>query len=218
MKPSEIAPPAPREQALKANAKRAILDAALIMFAREGFHGASLAAIAERAHVLAPLIPYHFGSKDSLWRATVEYALSDLNREAETIRRASRGLAPLDRLSLQIRSFTHFAARYPDHFGLLCSEARAGSERFEWIKQNVTGGFLDSLKMLLKEARDQKLIRDVSIDHLSFILLGAILMYFTTNAPLPEDDIERLADEHADLISDMVLNSLVIKPDVPSRR
>jgi AcrR family transcriptional regulator len=202
-----------REAGIKANAKKSILDAALIVFARDGFHGASLANIAEKAHVLAPLIPYHFGSKDNLWRATVEYALSDLNREADTIRRASRGLAPLDRLSLQIRSFTHFAARYPDHFGLLCSEARPGSERFEWIKDNVTGGFRDSLKTLLQEAQEQKLIRDVSLDHLSFILLGAILMYFTANAHLPSEDIERLADEHADLISDMVLKSLAIKPE-----
>ncbi len=201
----------PRDQGVKANAKQAILHAALAIFARDGFHGASLANIAEKAGVLAPLIPYHFGSKDNLWRATVHYALGDLNREADTIKRASRGLAPLDRLSLQIRSFTHFAARYPDHFGLLCSEARPGSERFEWIKENFTGGFLNSLKSLLQEAQDQKLIRDVSIDHLSFILLGAILMYFTANTQLPSDDIERLADEHADLISDMVLNSLVIK-------
>jgi AcrR family transcriptional regulator len=202
---------APREPGLKANAKQSILDAALAVFARDGFHGASLANIAERASVLAPLIPYHFGSKDNLWRATVEYALGDLNREADTIKRASRGLAPLDRLSLQIRSFTHFAARYPDHFGLLCSEARPGSERFEWIKQNYTGGFLNSLRTLLQEAQEAKLIRDVSLDHLSFILMGAILMYFTANTQLPNDDIERLADEHADLISDMVLNSLVIK-------
>ncbi len=202
---------APREHGVKANAKQAILDAALVIFARDGFHGASLAAIAEQAGVLAPLIPYHFGSKDNLWRATVEYALGDLNREADTIKRASRGLAPLDRLSLQIRSFTHFAARYPDHFGLLCSEARPGSERFEWIKQHYTGGFLNSLRALLQEAQEQKLIRDVSLDHLSFILLGAILMYFTANTQLPSDDIERLADEHADLISDMVLKSLVIK-------
>ena len=202
---------APREQGIKANAKQAILDAALIVFARDGFHGASLANIAERANVLAPLIPYHFGSKDNLWRATVEYALGDMNREADTIKRASRGLSPLDRLSLQIRSFTHFAARYPDHFGLLCSEARPGSERFEWIRDNFTGGFRDSLKALLAEAQEQKLIRDVSLDHLSFILMGAILMYFTANAQLPDDDIDRLADEHADLISDMVLKSLVIQ-------
>lgn len=183
-----------REPGIKANAKQAILDAALIIFARDGFHGASLANIAEKASVLAPLIPYHFGSKDNLWRATVEYALGDLNREADTIKRASRGLALLDRLSLQIRSFTHFAARYPDHFGLLCSEARPGSERFEWIKQNYTGGFLDSLKTLLREAQEAKLIRDVSLDHLSYILMGAILMYFTANTQLPSDDIERLAD------------------------
>lgn len=213
MKQAAASTTVPREPGVKANAKQAILDAALIVFARDGFHGASLANIAQKAHVLAPLIPYHFGSKDNLWRATVEYALSDLNREADTIRRASRGLAPLDRLSLQIRSFTHFAARYPDHFGLLCSEARPGSERFEWIKDNVTGGFRDSLKTLLQEAQEQKLIREVSLDHLSFILLGAILMYFTANIHLPSEDIERLADEHADLISDMVLKSLVIQPN-----
>lgn len=202
---------APRDQGTKANARTAILDAALVVFARDGFHGASLTTIAEKAKVLAPLIPYHFGSKDNLWRATVDYALRDLDREASTIKRASRGLSPLDRLSLQIRSFTHFAARYPDHFGLLCSEARPGSERFAWVRENYTGGFLDSLRTLLAEAQEQKQIRDVSLDHLSFILLGAILMYFTANDKLPADaDIEKLADEHADLISDMVLKSIAL--------
>jgi TetR/AcrR family transcriptional regulator len=202
-----------REQGAKTNARKAILDAALIVFSRDGFHGASLATIAERAHVLAPLIPYHFGSKDNLWRATVEYALGDLNREATTIKRASRGLSPLDRLSLQIRSFTHFAARYPDHFGLLCAEARPGSKRFAWIREHYTGGFLDSLRSLLEEAREAGQIRDVSLDHLSFILLGAILMFFTANEALPDDaDLERIADEHADLISDMVLKSIALAP------
>ncbi|RYE57225.1 MAG: TetR/AcrR family transcriptional regulator, partial [Rhizobiaceae bacterium] len=68
-------------RAMSVNAKSAILDAALKAFARDGFDGASLPKIAEMAQIAHPLIHYHFGSKDNLWRETVDYALGDLGRE-----------------------------------------------------------------------------------------------------------------------------------------
>src|SRR5262245_29518133 len=48
-----------------------ILDAALEMFAANGFEGASTRAIAEAAGVNLPAIQYYFGSKEGLYRAVL---------------------------------------------------------------------------------------------------------------------------------------------------
>jgi AcrR family transcriptional regulator len=196
-------------RAMSVNAKQAILDAALKAFSRDGFDGASLPKIADMANIAHPLIHYHFGSKENLWRETVDYALGDLSREAATIRTASRGLSPLDRLRVLIRAFTHFAARCPDHFGLILAEARSDSDRFAWIQENYTADFLESLKAIIQEAQEQKQIRSIPLGNLAFMLMGSMLLYFTVNPTLPKDaELDQLADEHAELLIDIILNGI----------
>ncbi len=51
---------------------RRILDAAIEVFAAEGYDGASTRTLAERAKVNLPAIQYYFGSKEGLYRAAIE--------------------------------------------------------------------------------------------------------------------------------------------------
>ncbi|HKT19672.1 MAG TPA: CerR family C-terminal domain-containing protein [Stellaceae bacterium] len=50
---------------------RRILDAAIEVFAAEGYDGASTRALADRAKVNLPAIQYYFGSKEGLYRAAI---------------------------------------------------------------------------------------------------------------------------------------------------
>ena len=60
----------PAEQRLeRGEAPDAILDAAEVIFADKGFHGATTRAIAEHAQANAALIHYYFGSKEALYEA-----------------------------------------------------------------------------------------------------------------------------------------------------
>ncbi|HTR83753.1 MAG TPA: CerR family C-terminal domain-containing protein [Reyranella sp.] len=52
--------------------RRRILDAALEIFAAEGYEGASTRVLAERAGVNLPAIQYYFGNKEGLYRAVIE--------------------------------------------------------------------------------------------------------------------------------------------------
>jgi AcrR family transcriptional regulator len=52
---------------------RRILDAAIGMFAADGFEATSTRAIAERAGVNLPAIQYYFGSKEGLHRAAIAH-------------------------------------------------------------------------------------------------------------------------------------------------
>ncbi len=59
--------------------KQRILDAAEILFAREGYHGTSLRSITGEAGANLASVNYHFGSKESLIEAVFSRRLEPLN-------------------------------------------------------------------------------------------------------------------------------------------
>lgn len=52
--------------------RRAILDAAIDLFSRQGYQGTGLSAIAQEAGITASAITHHFGSKEGLLRAVLD--------------------------------------------------------------------------------------------------------------------------------------------------
>jgi len=64
----------------KQDTKKLILDAAEQVFAREGFHNASLRTITGEAGVNLAAVNYHFGSKTALLEAVFDRHLIPLNR------------------------------------------------------------------------------------------------------------------------------------------
>jgi TetR/AcrR family transcriptional regulator len=179
--------------------RQAILAAALKAFARYGFDGASLPKIAKMAQVAPTLIHYHFGSKDNLWRETVDNSLGELRREVSAIQSATRALAPLARLRALLQAITHFAARCPDHFSMTIAEARSESDRFAWLQKTYNDVLYKDIVSILKEAKNTGQIKDVDVDQLWFMLIGGILLYFTVNTDLPKDkDLDKIADRYTD--------------------
>ena len=70
-----------------------IIEAALRAFGDAGFDGALTRTIAHNAGVQQPLINYHFGSKDGLWRASVDHLFGQLEaRVAEAMPRLASSI------------------------------------------------------------------------------------------------------------------------------
>jgi AcrR family transcriptional regulator len=196
-----------------AGARTAILNAALEAFSRDGFDGASLPKIGAAANIGHTLIIYYFGSKDNLWRETVDFAFGGLMIEAATIEAASRDLSPLDRLRVLIRAFALFAARHPSHLGLIMAEARADTERLRWLQDNYTNRFVDNLQRILVEAQDAGQVKAIPVMHLDFIIIGSLVLYFSVESGLPrKKSADELAVEHADWVLDVLLNGVAVRP------
>jgi AcrR family transcriptional regulator len=196
-------------RAVDLGTKKEILEAALTAFARDGFDGASLPKIAEIAKIAHPLIHYYFGSKDNLWRETVEYAFGGLIAEATAVEAASRGLSALHRLRVMVQAFAQFAARFPDHLGLIMAEMRSDSERLVWLRENYLNAFVGRLTRALKDAQEQNEIKKIPLDHLAVILIGSIVLYFSINLAPPKNvKSEDLADRHAKWVLEVILNGI----------
>lgn len=121
--------------------RTAILDAAEQLFADQGFEGASLAAIAERAGVSVGLPGYFFGSKEELYHEVLQRvferrdaALDAVATEAEQLLQESPddGEAALRRL---VGGYVDFLLANPTFVSLLTRDAlehagdRAGKPR-----------------------------------------------------------------------------------------
>lgn len=194
------------------NSKEAILSASLKAFARHGYNGASMPQIAKLAQIAPPLIHYYFGSKDNLWRETVEHSLGRLRRETAAIRTATRGLAPLDQLRAILQAHAHFAANWPDHFFMTIAEARSDGDRFAWVEKNYTGVVFEDVVAILRDGQEKGHIGEINCEQLAVLLIGALLLYFTLYSPLPENKSRSdLADEYTDMMFDLITNGVVIK-------
>ena len=61
--------------------KDRILDAAEILFARDGYHSTSLRTLTQEANANLAAVNYHFGSKEALVEALMKRRLEPLNRQ-----------------------------------------------------------------------------------------------------------------------------------------
>jgi TetR/AcrR family transcriptional regulator len=161
----------------------AILDAALEVFARDGFEGATMPAIARAAALGHPLIHYHFGSKDELWRAVADYAFGDFERIALEIDASSDD--PVRKLTLVCRAFAAFTAQHPLHTLLVLNEIRAAGPRLDWLVEHHLAPLHARFDRVIGEAAQSGRIRRVPAAHLASIFVGAVTHFFG-GAPLVE--------------------------------
>lgn len=120
----------PRQAERRAQTRAAVLDAAYEVFARDGYHAATLAAIATRAEVSKGALYYSFDSKEDLFLSMLQERLAA--RAARALRGGSVArppevtpeqwateaaqAMPLDReWNLLFWEFACFAARRPEH-------------------------------------------------------------------------------------------------------
>jgi AcrR family transcriptional regulator len=73
--------PSPKNPAAPLDSKERILDAALELFATNGFAGTSMRMITQKAGVSLALVNYHFKSKDQLRMEVVLQRLAPINAE-----------------------------------------------------------------------------------------------------------------------------------------
>jgi len=157
-----------------------ILLAATREFARSGFTGASTLLIAKNANSKQPLLHYHFGSKEKLWLAAVDFAFIELKVTFDTIEETAGDLEEIDILKLMLRTINRFASRHPLHIDILRQEMGSESRRSQYILKNYLSPMYLSLNAVIKSATDKGQIKKVHPQFLSSMLFGAFTHYYTS--------------------------------------
>ncbi len=160
-----------------------ILEAALVEFAENGYEGATTASVARRVKVTQPLIHYHFGSKEALWRAAVELAFARMSSVLQGIEEDMAHVSPEESVRVMARRFVYFNAKYPEVTRLVIAEAATRSPRLEWMAEKHLRPVFDQLAMLFDTGMRSGLLKQLPVHNLLFAFLGAVPHFFDS-APL----------------------------------
>jgi AcrR family transcriptional regulator len=196
-----------KTNARSAQTREALLNAALEVFGRDGFHAASTRAIAEAAGVNQALIAYHFGGKEGLYLAVFENinesfeqhvspVLDTMQAEIEALEGGTPAgrrtcLEYLDRLlGSSLGMFTQ--PRGPGWAKLVMREQQDPGDAFDIIYRGVYGEMLDTLTRLVGKLTN-RLPDDPRTRILTITLMGQIIIVMigraTTMRHMGWDDI-----------------------------
>jgi AcrR family transcriptional regulator len=160
-----------------------ILDAASSVFAEQGYAGARVDDIADRAGVNKAMLYYHVGDKTELYSAVLLRNF-DRVRAALADALAVEGSAR-DRLEAVITALTRMVQRYPDHPRIVLREIASGAANLD---PEVLASMLeavDAVRGLIVEGTGSGELRslDPVLTHLT--LVGAVV-FLNATAPIRE--------------------------------
>jgi AcrR family transcriptional regulator len=217
-KPSTPAPQTYRDiEPVESAGKRRLLDAATIEFAERGFDGASVLAIARRAGVKQPLLNYHFGGKEGLWRAVIEEGYRDTVQLERALEGASAPADPLERLKQFLRSFAMINLRRPSVHAIMQKEVMFASARLDWLVDNYMQRVNQRLSTLIEECIEAGIFRPFPVEQLCVMLTGVLVSYFLASE-LPERMYGRnlkddaFAWDYFDNALDALFNGMLTRP------
>lgn len=179
------------------DARNAIAEAALTVFAAQGFHGAGTRQIAQAAGVSQPLLNHHFGGKEALWRVVGERITADFM--AFMTNAVDMDLPPGDAVTAMLRAYMAFWKARPLSFRFNLWRRLDGLEdervsRSEQMTRPVVA--------LMQRAQDAGFIRNDLPPGLAVIMGGALVQFWLDSqleirAALAVTGDDGLADEHA---------------------
>lgn len=201
--------PARRRGRTSRISRERILDASLVEFAKHGYEGATTASVARRIGVTQPLIHYHFGSKEALWRAAVELAFSRVTALLDGVDEQDVDMDPRDRLRTVTRRFVKFSAEHPEVSRLIIAESAVAGPRLEWMTQKHLRPLVRRVEEVFRRGRDAGVVKDLSLESLIFVFLGA-LPHFFDGAPLIGLlwGIDPTSPQHVDAYADTLVEVL----------
>ncbi|WP_199523806.1 TetR/AcrR family transcriptional regulator [Micromonospora craterilacus] len=169
-----------------------MLDAAVRVFSRRGYHGASMDEIAEEAGISKPMVYAYLGTKEELFVAC-------LHREGTRMMEAIAGAAAPDlpadeRLWRGLRAFFGFVGAHRDGWAVLYRQAR-GEQPFAGELAVMRARLVEVVAGMLDHAlrAERREVAETELEVVAYALVGATESLADWLADRPEADPEKTA-------------------------
>ena len=152
-----------------------VLEVAAGEFAAHGFEGASTRRIADRAGIFQAQIGYHIGSKDDLWRATVDFLFSRLRAQLDRAVPSGVDEPVADAVAVfadVIRLHVHHTAKHPELSRVMLMETAEKSPRVNWLLKNHVRPTLAALQLVWADVRAAGRGRNLPAEEVFMMMIG----------------------------------------------
>jgi AcrR family transcriptional regulator len=185
-----------------------LVAAGLEIFAARGFEGATTRAIAKKANVALASLPYHFRTKEALWKA----AANDIfGRFADWMARArtkSRDLDAREQTRFMLSEYVRFTAEHPEMLQIAFQEGISSNPRTKWLVEEHIRPNFEYVTSETTRAVEKGYGRSGPVEHLYYMMVGAAALPYVvasefetlTNRSPTEP---KLIDAHIDALLDL---------------
>jgi len=185
---------------LVSDRRRELLDAAIVVFARKGFHASRVGDIAEEAGVAHGLLYHYFRSKEEVLETIVRETWQLL--QADTERIESSGAALDEQLRRFARIYLGSWLSSPDLIRVLVREV--GRSPQLGVRVGEIGGVFVALRRMIEAARERGEVRpDCNAQLAAWIFYGALEEILTAwvlgQLAGGERDVERAVETVVDV-------------------
>ncbi|KXK15264.1 MAG: transcriptional regulator, TetR family [Chloroflexi bacterium OLB14] len=175
-----------------------ILDTAAQVFRKKGFHGASMADIAEALGVQKPSLYHHVKSKQEILLALLDRALDMLIEHIEKI--SSQNIPADQKLKQMIRGYLSALAENADLTAVLLFEHRSLDKKTHTRHVPHRDKFEALWRDVLMEGMKSKVFQIKDVNLTVRALMGVMNWTLTWYQPNGEKSIEQIADDYADFM------------------
>lgn len=196
------------------DARQRLLEMAIKVFSQYGYDAVSTADVARAADCSQPMVHYHFGSKEKLWKAAIDHLMRDLGRRFPRQTNDLKDLDPVARLKVLSRRFITMSAVDPTLSRVILHESMAGTERLTWLVETYVRRGFGEFDELVDAGIAQGLIKDIPVHVVTNTIVSACSFTFSFGSLLEDtydldvQDIKRV-DEMADGIMEILFHGLV---------
>lgn len=180
--------------------RKMVVEAALRVFAKVGFAGASVRMIAAEAGIEQGHLSYYFPSKMALWRAVIEAFAPEPLRRVEAALDAAAGLEPAAAARAVLPELLRCFAEDANLTRVMLQELSVDSDRSEWLANQFARPVWAALSPLFTQLDEAGLLRGTAPELVYFTMIGsalvtfgnaALVRQFTSHDPLSRDAVEQ---------------------------
>jgi AcrR family transcriptional regulator len=171
---------------------RRILEAAMSVFAEEGYSGARIDEIARRAGLNKAMIYYRIGDKLALYTGVVHSLFGEIGTSIKG--KIPENASPEEKLKIYIRGMTSKIAEHPYLPGIMMRELASGGGNISELVAEDFAGILAIPAQILAEGVRKKVFIEANPVMLHMMIVG-FMMFFRTTEPARKRHIEKLPEQ-----------------------
>lgn len=170
---------------------RRIFEAAMAVFAEEGFSGARVDEIAKRAGVNKAMIYYRIGDKQTLYTEVIHGLFGEIGSAVRG--NIPENTTPEEKLKAYIRGLTKTIAKHPFLPGIMMRELASGGGNISEVVAEDFAGILTIPGNILSEGIKKGAFIETDPMVLHMMVVG-FMMFFRTTEPLRKRYFAMLPD------------------------
>lgn len=161
------------------SSRERLLDAAIELFARNGYDPVTTGAVAEAAGLTQSMVHYHFGSKAKLWEAAIGRLMSDRGELFPPAKLDLRHLPPLERLRELVRRLAEANADQPNYGRIVVQEGMIPGPRLDWLIERFMRAGYRAFDKAVEDAIAAGAIRPMPVHDVTNALTSAATLAFS---------------------------------------